>query len=148
VAKGIRGYVVRNHMTFENHKRCPFKDENAEDVLDDDVTLKDDEMKRRARLMGRSVINTIHEYATAATAANIVDGKFVVTPLPSYTLYTPCRENVSIRSFKHCVKTIKTMKMTLIVSIANGLLTKIGYARARTVITHYVRDIIFSYRCK
>ena len=26
-AKGIRGHVVKNHMTFENHKRCLFADD-------------------------------------------------------------------------------------------------------------------------
>ncbi|XP_015376462.1 PREDICTED: uncharacterized protein LOC107170781 [Diuraphis noxia] len=54
VAKGIRGHVVRNHMTFEDHKRCLFE--------------VDDELKR---------------------------------------------QNVSIRSFEHRVKTIKTVKMSL-----------------------------------
>ncbi|CAI6348108.1 unnamed protein product [Macrosiphum euphorbiae] len=133
VAKGIRGHVVRNHMTFEDHKRCLFEvddDDNAadgteseevgdddddymEDDFDDDVTLKGEELKRRARLMARSVIQTIHENAAADTAANIAGVEFVPTPLPSYTPYTPYRENVSIRSFEHRIKTIKTMKMTL-----------------------------------
>lgn len=131
VAKGIRGHVVRNHMTFEDHKRCLFEvddDDNAadgaeseevgdddymEDDFDDDATLKGEELKRRARLMARSVIQTIHENATAETAANIAGVEFVPTPLPSYTPYTPYRENVSIRSFEHRIKTIKTMKMTL-----------------------------------
>jgi hypothetical protein len=31
----------------------------------------------------------------------------------SYEPYTPYRENVSIRSFKHKIKTIKTMKLAL-----------------------------------
>jgi len=132
VAKGIRGHVVRNHMTFEDHKRCLFEidDDNAadgaesedvgdddddykEDDFDDDVTLKKDELKRRARLMARSVIQTIHENAAASTAAAIAGVEFTPTPLPPYTPYTPYRQNVSIRSFEHRVKTIKTMKMTL-----------------------------------
>ncbi|CAI6348469.1 unnamed protein product [Macrosiphum euphorbiae] len=120
-------------MTFEDHKRCLFEvddDDNAadgteseevgdddddymEDDFDDDVTLKGEELKRRARLMARSVIQTIHENAAADTAANIAGVEFVPTPLPSYTPYTPYRENVSIRSFEHRIKTIKTMKMTL-----------------------------------
>jgi hypothetical protein len=53
-AKGIRGHVVKNHMTLEDHKRCLFGDEE----------------------------------------------------LNRFT------ENVSIRSFKHQVVTIKTQKLT------------------------------------
>jgi len=130
VAKGIRGHVVRNHMTFEDHKRCLFEvddggdgDESEELGTDDDDfddgdfgdddERKDVEMRRRARLMARSVIDTLHGNAAAATAAAIVGEKFTPIPLPSYTPYTPYRENVSIRSFEHRVKTIKTMKMTL-----------------------------------
>jgi hypothetical protein len=29
MANGIRGHVVRNHMTFEDHKRCLFEDEST-----------------------------------------------------------------------------------------------------------------------
>ncbi|KAL4098327.1 hypothetical protein QTP88_022961 [Uroleucon formosanum] len=130
VAKGIRGHVVRNHMTFEHHKRCLFEvddddgasdgseseevgddyDDYEEDDFDDDATLKSEELKRRARLMTRSVISTIHENAITA-AITVVE--FTPTPLPPYTPYTMYRENVSIRSFEHRVKTIKTMKITL-----------------------------------
>ncbi|XP_050065288.1 uncharacterized protein LOC126554240 [Aphis gossypii] len=53
-AKGIRGHVVRNHMTFQDHKRCLFGDPSLE------VTTS----------------------------------------------------NVSIRSFKHKLKTIKSNKLT------------------------------------
>jgi len=130
VAKGIRGHVVRNHMTFEDHKRCLFEvddaadgveseevggddDDYMENDFDDDTTLKGEELKRRARLMAQSVINTIHGNAAAATAAGIAGVEFSPTPLPPYTPYTPYRQNVSIRSFEHRVKTIKTMKMTL-----------------------------------
>ncbi|KAL4089074.1 hypothetical protein QTP88_024147 [Uroleucon formosanum] len=132
VAKGIRGHVVRNHMTFEDHKRCLFEvdgdnavdgteseevsdddDDYMEDDFDDDVTLKGEELKRRARLMARSVVSTIHKNVAAATTAAIAGVEFTPTPLPPYTPYTPYRQNVSIRSFEHRVKTIKTMKMTL-----------------------------------
>jgi len=43
-------------------------DDYMEDDFDDDVTLKDEELKRRGRLMARSVISTIHRNAVAATA--------------------------------------------------------------------------------
>jgi len=131
VAKGIRGHVVRNHVTFEDHKRCLFEDESTGDGdeseelgmdvddfddgdFGDDHEWKNLEMRRRARLMARSVVDTIH--GNAATPAIIAGVKFTPTPLPPYTPYTPYtpyRQNVSIRSFEHRVKTIKTMKMTL-----------------------------------
>jgi len=53
-AKGIRVHVVKNHMTFEDHKRCLFGD----------------------------------------------------------TLFNPYRVNVSIRSFNHNIKTIKSSKLS------------------------------------
>lgn len=54
IAKGIRRHVVKNHMTFQDHKKCLFADDS----------------------------------------------------LNKYT------ENVSIRSFKHNLKTIKSLKLT------------------------------------
>ncbi|XP_050434994.1 uncharacterized protein LOC126842150 [Adelges cooleyi] len=57
-AKGIRGHVVKNHLTVSDFKSCLFAKIN-------------------------------------------------------YTSYTPYRENISIRSYKHEIKTIKNMKITL-----------------------------------
>jgi len=88
-------------------------DDYMEDDFDDDATLKGEELKRRARLMARSVISTIHGNAAAATAAVTAGVELTPTPLPPYTPFTPYRQNVSIRSFEHRVKTIKTVKMTL-----------------------------------
>ncbi|XP_025190195.1 uncharacterized protein LOC112590836 [Melanaphis sacchari] len=62
-AKGIRAHVLRNHLTFEDHKRCLFEHDDEGDTTGDEEDL------------------------------NV--------------------ENVSIRSFKHRVKTIKTMKLAL-----------------------------------
>ena len=59
-AKGIRGHVVKNHMTFDDHKRCLFTEEY-----------------------------------------NTEDDKF-----------NPYRENISIRSFNHHLKTIKSNKLS------------------------------------
>jgi len=59
-AKGIRGHVVKNHITFDDHKRCLFTEEY-----------------------------------------NTEDDKF-----------NPYRENISIRSFKHHLKTIKSYKLS------------------------------------
>jgi len=55
-AKGIRRHVVKNHMTFNDHKKCLFGNSDVSDVSD--------------------------------------------------------RQNVSIRSFNHQLKTIKTKKLT------------------------------------
>jgi len=127
VAKGIRRHVVRNHLTFEDHKRCLFenddddgeKDKVNEDVSNDDddddddfdagddKEWKDREMKRRALSGFQSVIKVVHQNATT-------NNNQTPTPqLPPYTPYTPYRVNMSIRSFKHQVKTIKSLKMTL-----------------------------------
>jgi len=113
--------VIHNHPTFEDHNRCLFevnddvgdgdeskyvdddKDDFIEDDFDDDETLKDDKLKRRARLMSRSVIETIHGNAVTATTADIAGIQFSPTPLPPYIPYTPFRVNMSIRSFKHQV---------------------------------------------
>ncbi|KAF0735906.1 DNA pol B 2 domain-containing protein [Aphis craccivora] len=117
-------------MWFESHDRCLFEDDDAgdgdeseelstdDDDFDDgdfgdDDEWKDVEMRRRARLMARSVVDTIHGNAAAASATAIASVKFTPIPLPTYTPYTPYRKNVSIRSFEHRVKMIKTMKMTL-----------------------------------
>jgi len=124
VAKGIRRHVVRNHLTFEDHKRCLFenddddgeKDKVNEDVFNDDdddfdagdeKEWKDREMKRRALSGFQSVIKVVHQNATTN------DNQTPTVQLPPYTPYTPYRVNMSIRSFKHQVKTIKSLKMTL-----------------------------------
>lgn len=76
-------------MTFEDHKRCLFEVDDdvddggdSEEVGDDfdyDAVLNDEELKLRARLMVRSVIETIHGNAAAATVANIAGVKFTQT---------------------------------------------------------------------
>ncbi|KAL4142076.1 hypothetical protein QTP88_004604 [Uroleucon formosanum] len=130
VAKGIRGHVVRNHLTFEDHKRCLFEVNDVADGIDsevvgdddddyddadydfgggDDEEWKDREMKRSALLGFQSVIKAIHQNATTTTD----DNHSSTIQLPPYTTYTPYRVNMSIRSFKHQVKTIKSLKMTL-----------------------------------
>jgi len=130
VAKGIRGRVVRNHLTFEDHRRCLFEVNDVADGIDsevvgddddeyydvnydfgggDDEEWKDREMKRSALLGFQSVIKAIHQNATTTTN----DNHSSTIQLPPYTTYTPYRVNMSIRSFKHEVKTIKSLKMML-----------------------------------
>jgi len=122
-AKGIRGNVIRNHLTFDDHKRCLFAADNDDDDDDVESDERDDEFdalmgKLIALSCERQVIACLHAAAAALTMPSI---SYPLPPPPppqpltqrSYELYTPYRENVSIRSFKHQMKTIKTMKLTL-----------------------------------
>ncbi|XP_050066055.1 uncharacterized protein LOC126555136 [Aphis gossypii] len=125
-AKGIRGHVIRNHLTFDDHKRCLFAADNDDDDDDVESDERDDEFdahmgKLIASSCARQVIACLHAAAAAAAAASTTPSTSYPLPPPppqpltqqSYELYTPYRENVSIRSFKHQMKTIKTMKLTL-----------------------------------
>jgi len=129
-AKGIRGHVIRNHLTFADHKRCLFADDD-----DDDEALDSDEPdvkfdvsmgKLNASKCAREVIVRIHRDA-ASTSARATPSTSRALPPPaqqqqqqqqqqhqqSYNPYTPYRENVSIRSYEHQLKTVKTIKLTL-----------------------------------
>ncbi|XP_060848275.1 uncharacterized protein LOC132927701 [Rhopalosiphum padi] len=120
-AKGIRGHVIRNHLTFEDHKRCLFA---VDDDDDDESDERDDEFNARtskliASSCAQQVIARMHTAATTAASATTSSTSSPPPPPPppmtrrSYEPYTPYRENVSIRSFKHKIKTIKTMKLAL-----------------------------------
>lgn len=110
-AKGIRRHVIKNHITFNDHKQCLFaEDSDSDDIegrVDNDMMKK----KKNALLCAAEVIKNIHRIAAIDPVIDIT------TPYPHqhpvYTPYTPYRENVSIRSFNHQVKTVKTLKMTL-----------------------------------
>jgi len=108
-AKGIRGHVIKNHITFDDHKQCLF----AEDSDSDDNESVDNEVmkKTHAVLCAAEVIKNIHRIAAIDPVINITTPSLHQHPV--YTPYTPYRENVSIRSFNHQVKTVKTLKMTL-----------------------------------
>lgn len=69
-AKGIRWHVVKNHMTFDDHKQCLLADMYNE-------------------------TDSVHDESSASE------------------ITSPYRENVSIRSFKHQLMTIKTIKLAL-----------------------------------
>ena len=74
---------------------------------DDDIELGVHASKLLARDSACQVVERIHRDASSLTPP----------PPPSeqrpYEAYTPYRENVSIRSFKHQVYTVKTMKLSL-----------------------------------
>eukprot|EP00102_Acyrthosiphon_pisum_P012564 XP_008181781.2 PREDICTED: uncharacterized protein LOC103309046 [Acyrthosiphon pisum] len=83
-AKGIRAPVVKHHMTFEDHKKCLFW-----------RGTPDDEDKARK---------------LAVMQCN----QFKLTGITATTnQYTPFRINTSLRSFKHEIKTISTVKLAL-----------------------------------
>jgi len=112
-AKGIWGHVIRNHLTFDDHKRCliAVDSDECDDQFDAHMG------KLIASSCARHVIECLHE--AAATASTTQSTSYPLPPPPppqplaqqSYELYTPYRENVSIGSFKHQMKTIKTMKL-------------------------------------
>jgi len=123
-AKGIRGHVIRNHLMFDDHKRCLFAVDNDDDDVESDE--RDDEFdahmgKLIASSSARQVVACLHA-AEAAAISTTPSTSYPLPPPPPppqplthrpYELYTPYRENLSIRSFKHQMKTMKTMKLTL-----------------------------------
>lgn len=83
-AKGVRNHVVKNHMTIADHKECLFGDSELQEA---------DEARDLA-------VQQSNQYeATGFTSAT--------------NLYTPFRVNKSLRSFKHEMKTISTVKLVL-----------------------------------
>ncbi|KAF0749613.1 Uncharacterized protein FWK35_00019098 [Aphis craccivora] len=106
-------HVIRNHLTFDDHKRCliAVDSDECDDQFDAHMG------KLIASSCARHVIECLHE--AAATASTTQSTSYPLPPPPppqplaqqSYELYTPYRENVSIGSFKHQMKTIKTMKL-------------------------------------
>lgn len=121
-AKGIRGHVIRNHLTFVDHKRCLFAgDDDDDEVLDSDETDVEFDVsmgKLNASKCARGVIARLHRDATS-TSVGATPSTSRALPLPpaqqqqSYNPYTPYRENVSIRSYEHQLKTVKTIKLAL-----------------------------------
>ncbi|VVC44715.1 Hypothetical protein CINCED_3A017721 [Cinara cedri] len=83
-AKVVRGHVVKNHMTMDDHKKCLF-------------------------WLG-AMQKTGETQELAVQQAN----KFEYTESTSTkNLYTPFKVNKSLRSFKHQMKMISTVKLAL-----------------------------------
>ena len=125
-SKGVRGHVIRNHLTFDDHMRCLFADDDGSDA--DDYRDKEfDASTGRliARDCARIVIKRIHRNAVIAAIPPTTTQHPPSTPPPppspppiptqqqSYMTYTAYRENISIRSYKHQVSTIRTSKLVL-----------------------------------
>ncbi|XP_050545947.1 uncharacterized protein LOC126908104 [Daktulosphaira vitifoliae] len=89
-SKGIRGHVVRNHLSLNDNKRCLFKDDDD----GDDASTK----RALAGENARAVIGMIRGAECPPTLS-----------LP----YTPYRQNMLIRSFEHEVRTLRTTKLAL-----------------------------------
>jgi len=113
-AKGVMRHVIRNHLTFAEHKRCLFADvdDDAEsDECDDEFDVSmgkmiaaDSALKAVAQIHRNASTSATHSKTAAVTSPSHVY---------SYMPFTPYRENVSIRSFKHELRTIRSMKLVL-----------------------------------
>lgn len=78
-SKGIRGHVVKFHMTFEDHMKCLFWN---------GTPLQPDRGRELA----------VEQFKQTGCPTNE---------------YTPFRVNISLRSYKHEMKTISTIKLAL-----------------------------------
>ncbi|XP_022174132.1 uncharacterized protein LOC111036429 [Myzus persicae] len=83
-AKGVRGHVVKNHLSLADHKQCLFWD----------GPMVDSDTSRSVALNQFELFKSIGH--TSSTKQ-----------------YTPFRVNVSLRSFKHQMKSISTVKLAL-----------------------------------
>lgn len=113
-AKGVMGHVIRNHLTFAEHKRCLFA--NVDDGADSDE--RDDEFDASTGKMiavesARLAVARIHQNASTASTTHSSPSPVHPSHSYSYMPFTPYRENVSIRSFNHELRTIRTTKLVL-----------------------------------
>ncbi|CAI6373236.1 unnamed protein product [Macrosiphum euphorbiae] len=112
-------HVIRNHLTFAEHKRCLFADvdDDAEsDECDDEfdanmgkMIAADSALKAVAQIHRNASTGSTNSSTTVAAAAPVTHPSHVYSYMP----FTPYRENVSIRSFKHELRTIRSMKLVL-----------------------------------
>ncbi|CAI6374232.1 unnamed protein product [Macrosiphum euphorbiae] len=117
-SKGVMRHVIRNHLTFAEHKRCLFADvdDDAEsDECDDEFDANmgkmfaaDSALKAVAQIHRNASTGSTNSSTTVAAAAATHPSHVY-----SYMPFTPYRENVSIRSFKHELRTIRSMKLVL-----------------------------------
>jgi hypothetical protein len=113
-AKGVMRHVIRNHLTFAEHKRCLFADV-------DDGTDSDERDDGHDACMGKMIaadsalkaVTQIHRNASTNSSTTVAAAVTHPSHVYSYMPFTPYRENVSIRSFKHELRTIRSMKLVL-----------------------------------
>ncbi|KAL4091521.1 hypothetical protein QTP88_026196 [Uroleucon formosanum] len=111
-AKGVMRHVIRNHLTFAEHKRCLFADVDDDAESDEcDVEFDANMGKMIAADSALKAVAQIHR--NASTSATNSPPTTHPSHCYSYMPFTPYRENVSIRSFKHEMRTIRTMKLVL-----------------------------------
>ncbi len=111
-AKGVMRHVIRNHLTLAEHKRCLFADVDDEAGSDEsEDELDSDTGKMIAADSALKAVAQIHRNASTSATNSLS----TTHPSHCYTYmpFTPYRQNVSIRSFKHELRTIKTMKLVL-----------------------------------
>jgi len=110
-AKGVMRHVIKNHLTLDDHKRCLFASDTDDDIEDGqfDIELGVHASKLLVRDSARQVVERIHLDASSLAPPPQTPS----SEQRAYEMYTPYRENVSIRSFKHQVYTVKTMKLSL-----------------------------------
>ncbi|XP_015376732.1 PREDICTED: uncharacterized protein LOC107172457 [Diuraphis noxia] len=114
-AKGVMGHVIRNHLTFAEHKRCLFAD--ADDDAESDECDDEFDATMGKMIAADSALKAVAQiHRNASIPATHSPHSSTITPpsnVYSYMPFTPYRENVSIRSFKHEVRTIRSMKLVL-----------------------------------
>ncbi|XP_025201832.1 uncharacterized protein LOC112599229 [Melanaphis sacchari] len=118
-ANGIRGHVVRNHLTFYDHKHCLFENDDEdivatfhEEVCDDNLNCEGDELKCLARRNAKAVIDTLHRNAASTSTISTTTS----LPPPDNLPNTPYRLNINYGNIKiieksSCLK-LKTMLPT------------------------------------
>ncbi|XP_003243221.1 uncharacterized protein LOC100569006 [Acyrthosiphon pisum] len=111
-AKGVMGHVIRNHLTFAEHKRCLFAD--VDDDAESDECDNEFDASMGKMIAADSALKAVAQiHRNASTSATNSPSTTHPSHVYSYMPFTPYRENVSIRSFKHELRTIRTMKLVL-----------------------------------
>lgn len=113
-AKGVMRHVIRNHLTFAEHKRCLFANDDDEvESYECDDEFDGNVEKIIAVDSAMKAVAQIHRIASCTSATSPPSPLAHPSLCYSNTPFTPYRQNVSIRSFKHELRTIKTMKLVL-----------------------------------
>ncbi|XP_060882134.1 uncharacterized protein LOC132953814 [Metopolophium dirhodum] len=111
-AKGVMRHVIRNHLTFAEHKRCMFAD--VDDGAESDECDDEFDANMGKMIAVDSALKAVAQiHRNASTSATNSPSTTHPSHFYCYMPFTPYRENVSIQSFKHEMRTIRTMKLVL-----------------------------------